>query len=293
MSLYAEVANWRNMDGARVVGGAKMNPTNHTFMLTTTNRNHPYFVTCEVTRVVLVGTQNCFEVVAIQRQQPGEYHTACKYAAYYRTNDLLLLKLTYESEKGSEFAFRKGEERPVVDEALKCIPFGMPVFSNLSNLTVKANLGYMIDEEVIATNGSPEVTTRMRLHFPPPYDVDRVILQEWEPGLPWWRRWKDIRDGNDTPQNALSFDATNCTVSAETFTDYLMFLPPGDNSRYVPLRKFNWDWSIIDSRSNTNIDWQIVTGSAQQHVSAATETTEHPLWTDNANYYLLWIPDNP
>ena len=175
-----------------------MNPTNHTFMLTTTNRNHPYFVTCEVTRVVLVGTQKCFEVIAIQRQQPGEVRTACKYVAYYRTNDLLLLKLSSPDigENGSEFDFRKGEERPVVDEALKCIPFGMPVFSNSSNLTVKARLGYMIDQDMIATNGSPGVTTRMRLHFPPPYDVDRVIQQEWESGLPWWRRWKDIRDDN-------------------------------------------------------------------------------------------------
>ena len=66
----------------------------------------------------------------------------------------------------------------------------------------------------------------------------------------------------------------------ETFETYLMFLPPGSGSRYVPLQQVGWVWGGIVSSAD---GWQAVTAQDQAAPvnPGGVEYSDHPQWDGN------------
>ena len=91
----------------------------------------------------------------------------------------------------------------------------------------------------------------------------------------------------DEPETPLEPYITKKSVNAEPSCMYLMFLPPGEDSRYVPLRAVSWIWSIAVTRIGTV--WTVDTGSVYQFVSPSFEITSHPQWTGNVRDHRNWI----
>ena len=61
---------------------------------------------------------------------------------------------------------------------------------------------------------------------------------------------------------------TRVEVWKESFTMYLMFRPPGTNSREIPLRSVNWDWSADASRVGPDAPWTMAIGLQPPHFDA-------------------------
>jgi hypothetical protein len=83
---------------------------------------------------------------------------------------------------------------------------------------------------------------------------------------------------SDSPSSPLA-GYVKASTTNESFVMYLMFLPSGEQTRYVPLKKVNWSWSIAVTKAGAT--WSIDAGSANQSASAAAETDEHPTWSAN------------
>lgn len=84
---------------------------------------------------------------------------------------------------------------------------------------------------------------------------------------------------SDTPSVPLN-PFVKAAVNNQTFVMYLMFLPPGEQSRYVPTRKVDWSFSI--SATKTGFNWAADVNSPAQSASASAEVSDHPIWTSNA-----------
>lgn len=74
--------------------------------------------------------------------------------------------------------------------------------------------------------------------------------------------------------------------NAESFKMYIMFLPPGNNSRWVPLQYAPWTWS---GTATLNMGVWGLAGAGQTN-PGVVNTTTHPQWTQNyAN--VAWVKD--
>ncbi|MCF7676438.1 MAG: Ig-like domain-containing protein, partial [Akkermansiaceae bacterium] len=65
----------------------------------------------------------------------------------------------------------------------------------------------------------------------------------------------------------------------ESFETYLMFKPPGSDSRYVPLRKLEWQWGGSVSAAD---GWTTVTSPKGGVAPTVTECSDHPQWSANS-----------
>jgi hypothetical protein len=81
---------------------------------------------------------------------------------------------------------------------------------------------------------------------------------------------------HDMPDNGLA-GSKLVSINAEAFQTYVMFLPPGAASRYVPLRKLAWEWS--GAASKLDEVWSLV--NADQSSGTSVETSHHPEWAKN------------
>ena len=89
---------------------------------------------------------------------------------------------------------------------------------------------------------------------------------------------------NDSPIDAVDEDVTAYSREA-SYTMYLMWQPPGNNSIFVSLAKVKWGWS--GTASEHNGVWQFDSGSGSPVQQSNTD--ELPQWTTNAypaNYYV-------
>jgi len=89
----------------------------------------------------------------------------------------------------------------------------------------------------------------------------------------------DPHTTDDTPIAELTPATLQKEGTHDFFHTYVMFLPPGDDSRYVPLRVVDWDWGFI--ATNGASGWSLLASWTTQSVSPSTETTTHPQWTAN------------
>lgn len=83
----------------------------------------------------------------------------------------------------------------------------------------------------------------------------------------------------DSPSEAADSVFRSTIEIAESFQTYLMFRPAGTASRYVPLRKINWNWG---GNATPADNWTAVTDAVSAADAAGAETDEHPEWDDNA-----------
>jgi len=173
------------------------NPTNRMERIVI-RKGKPFDVTCEVTRVVLVGTQACFEVTAKRSKKENEIIPDEKWIAYYTTNEMALIKLVSiihedpSSHVDYKFDYKRG--CPTTAEDLpSVIPFDTPSFVNTTRAMGRTRLGREIVQETTAKENAPErFTTKLRTQY---MFKERVVKQEWEKGLPWWRSWVETRGG--------------------------------------------------------------------------------------------------
>jgi hypothetical protein len=100
---------------------------------------------------------------------------------------------------------------------------------------------------------------------------------------------------SDSPADFLPGDDSLTNRSNDgTYDMYLMFLPPGTNSRYVPLKKMTWTWkyAVTNAPVGGVAKWTIDGGSTGQTKGDPVDTTDHPQWT--ANWAPQeWVADNP
>lgn len=84
----------------------------------------------------------------------------------------------------------------------------------------------------------------------------------------------------DSPTNGLGF--IQLSIS-DAFKMYIMFIPPGSESRLVPLQIMNWNWGGNATR-NANGTWKPLE-SAYPAPNAprpvANDCSTHPIWSDN------------
>ena len=98
---------------------------------------------------------------------------------------------------------------------------------------------------------------------------------------------------SDTPSTPLLSSYKRLSTDDEHFTTYLMFLPEGPNSRYVPLAAMIWRYSVIATRSAT-AGWSVDAHSAKQSFQGPFKTRFHPEWADNAKDHMAdWVPATP
>lgn len=69
---------------------------------------------------------------------------------------------------------------------------------------------------------------------------------------------------------------TSVTVS-DSFQMFIMFLPDGQDSRYVPTQSVTWTWGGAAQLSNGS--WSLT--APTQSASPASENSTHPTWTNN------------
>lgn len=90
---------------------------------------------------------------------------------------------------------------------------------------------------------------------------------------------------SDSPSMALEADEQTYNVRLDLKT-YLMFLPPGEDSRYVPLRMFTWAYGAIVNKGAAG--WVRQEGSAIQESNPPKEAlapreSKHPTWFVRSN----------
>jgi hypothetical protein len=72
----------------------------------------------------------------------------------------------------------------------------------------------------------------------------------------------------------------------ETFVMYLMYLPPGEDSRWVPVGKWTWYWKGEATLSEGS--WSL-TGN-DQGIGALSSDAEHTTWSEH--YVGDWVADD-
>lgn len=90
---------------------------------------------------------------------------------------------------------------------------------------------------------------------------------------------------SDSPSMPLGADEQTYNVRLD-FKTYLMFLPPGEDSRYVPLRMFTWAYGAIVNKGAAG--WVRQEGSAIQESNPPKEAlapseSKHPTWFVRSN----------
>lgn len=80
---------------------------------------------------------------------------------------------------------------------------------------------------------------------------------------------------SDSP--ALLLSGYLARTADDDFTIYVMFLPDGVESRYVPLKKLRWGWDAEVSKDNSG--WHITNSSF--YSENPEDTSSHPIWSVN------------
>ena len=84
----------------------------------------------------------------------------------------------------------------------------------------------------------------------------------------------------DSPRKLLIKTlTTRVSVDTETYKMYIMFLPPGHKPMWVPLQYWGWSWKGTATFAKGT--WTLA-GQGQAVDSAATDTTDHPIWKKRA-----------
>jgi len=202
-------------------GLVRQDPTNRMEIIEI-RKGKPYEVTCDVSRIIPVETQACFEVTAKKSKMADEVQIDEKWVAYYTTNDLTLIKLVSgirdDPSSHITYQFKNVRGSPTTTEDIPSfIPFDTPSFIVGTNLEGRDRFGHTCKQETVAEDGEPghyilKLRTKHEENEHAP--KERVMVQEWNVGLPWWRSCVLMHDGAivqrwelilpDTPTNNVN-----------------------------------------------------------------------------------------
>ena len=109
----------------------------------------------------------------------------------------------------------------------------------------------------------------------PPNTNDSTAPTSWPTG-------NGIIRSYDNPVWVL-IPAVSKSALSWSYRTFLMFLPPGPNSRYVPLRFFSWSFTATVASSDNQQTWSRSNFSpiADAGNLASSEIAGHPTWTAN------------
>lgn len=79
----------------------------------------------------------------------------------------------------------------------------------------------------------------------------------------------------DAPTTGLYPSFSRATVN-DSFVLYLMFKPSGENSKYVPIRKYSWNWTANATGNEETGQWTTAPSPAVEN--GQEETSDHPSW---------------
>lgn len=167
-----------------------------------------------------------------------------------------------------------GDYDGIVWEGEVFVPAGWPqgkwnwVQTGTPNISVIENSGNPL---VYSTNGQTGLDTRYPVAPAPPASHPGAA-QGYSTGIPI----NPATTSGDSPSIILS-DFKQCSYAAN-LTTYLMFLPDGTESRYVPLKSMNWNLSFTASKDASN-SWSIQSQSV--NAEQPQSTTNHPKWDKN------------
>ena len=76
---------------------------------------------------------------------------------------------------------------------------------------------------------------------------------------------------------------------SDSFKDFLMFTPPGNDSIGVPLKKLGWAFNV-DGSATANGNWVAAPGASITTSATGVENYSYPIWINN-NLPIMWIHD--
>ena len=82
----------------------------------------------------------------------------------------------------------------------------------------------------------------------------------------------------DTPSIAFT-EYTEYINIRDIFQDYLMYIPPGYNSQWVPLERMTWGWNVENQWDNST-RWWSPNPANQVWESQDIRWTQHPVWSN-------------
>ncbi len=137
------------------------------------------------------------------------------------------------------------------------------------------------DDGTIVT--SPNTSNDFTLDKRYPYDP-----APYAPSIGWPGKWSasssdpnDAQNTSDTPGTPANDIYKRIEVKDEKFKMYLMYIPPGTYSQWVPIRKVEWDWKADVARPLTGrwTDWPTATTAGTMTVPSEGDLTDvHPIW---------------
>ncbi|WP_172683375.1 Ig-like domain-containing protein [Verrucomicrobium spinosum] len=90
----------------------------------------------------------------------------------------------------------------------------------------------------------------------------------------------ESRSSHDTPSTVFGLNHQLTTVEdLHDFKVYIIFKPPGENSKWVPLRKVDWSWNWKVTDKIDGGGWKF--DYKNEASSESTPTHTHPEWTKN------------
>lgn len=162
-----------------------------------------------------------------------------------------------------------GDYYGIIWEGDVFVPSGWPqgkwnwVQTGTPNISAVENSGNAV---VYSTNGLTGLDTRYpTVPYPPAPHPGAAF------GYPTGAASNPSNTYGDSPSIPVK-PYKQCSYAA-SFTTYLMFLPDGSDSRYVPLKVMAWDLSFSASKDSTD-SWNIQSQSVNAGQSQAT--TDHP-----------------
>jgi len=122
-----------------------------------------------------------------------------------------------------------------------------------------------------------------------PYEPSPFYSSGGWPGK--WEADEGVANAFDSPSYPLNTPLdplTECRVD-ETFRMYVMYLPPGDESRWVPVAYWTWTWEGNAVKTGATWTPEDLEVTEDPTVSPDTLTNQHPTWTEV--YAPEWVND--
>jgi len=121
--------------------------------------------------------------------------------------------------------------------------------------------------------------------FPYPFGYNGITGQSVSTGYIW--QVGNLGYSGDQPKQPYALNVNDGggnqwynSVANDSFTSWMMYQPPGNNSIWVPLQNLTWNWGgVANLQNGKSGSYWSVTQTPLLFSSAATNTSTYPSWT--------------
>ncbi len=89
------------------------------------------------------------------------------------------------------------------------------------------------------------------------------------------------QQGGDSPATGGLGPVVQSVIVADAFSTFLMFKPDGQDSRYVPILRLDWNWNASAENTGTTEAPQWVVPEGPPSIGVPYKTSVHPMWQHN------------